>query len=618
MIFVTLYLIFSFGRIEIGLLTALPMFSGWLLTLGFMGLTGIRFNIFNIIISSFIFGLGVDYSILMMRGLLHKYKYGEDLMHNYRVSVFLSSATTVIGVAVLFFARHPALNSIALVAVFGVSSVVLVTWTLEPLLVKWMLFDRKAKGESPVFGRAFLHSIFIAWIPISSIAVILVIYASLISPLLPIRKKRKQQLFHTLFNALSRFYIATNFPRYHRVENDLGEDFGKPAIIIANHQSLIETPALLRLHPNIVILTNEWVFNHWVFGPVARVAGFIPIREGIEDALEVMKQRTDEGYSILIFPEGSRSMNGHIQRFHRGAFYVAEKLGLDILPVLIFGSGDFLRKTDFWGKPNRLFMKIMPRIRPDDKAFGTTYQERARAVRQYYLREYASYRAHHATTSYYRRTVIHNYLFKGPVLEWYVRIKMTLEDNFRLYHENLPVTGDLLDLGCGYGYVVYMLAFTAKERTITGVDHDEEKIRVAQNCHSRSERITFIHADVTRYSFPDQDGIILGDVLHYLQEDDQRQLLIRCMDKLRPGGVLMIREGFRDAGRKHSLTKLTEFFSTRLGFNKTRDSSKQLHFISMPAIIEIATARGMEVIVLTSKKHSSNQLIKIIRPSHDI
>ena len=75
MIFVTLLLLLSFGRIETGLTTALPMFASWLLTLGFMGMTGIRFNIFNIIVSSFIFGLGVDYSILMMRGLLFEFRY---------------------------------------------------------------------------------------------------------------------------------------------------------------------------------------------------------------------------------------------------------------------------------------------------------------------------------------------------------------------------------------------------------------------------------------------------------------------------------------------------------------------------------------------------------------
>jgi predicted RND superfamily exporter protein len=80
MVFVTLLLLLSFGRIELAFITSLPMFFSWLITLGFMGITGIRFNIFNIIISTFIFGLGVDYSILMMRGLMARYKTGADDM----------------------------------------------------------------------------------------------------------------------------------------------------------------------------------------------------------------------------------------------------------------------------------------------------------------------------------------------------------------------------------------------------------------------------------------------------------------------------------------------------------------------------------------------------------
>jgi 1-acyl-sn-glycerol-3-phosphate acyltransferase len=613
MIFVTLLLIFSFGRIETGLITALPMFFSWLLTLGFMGITGIRFNIFNIIISSFIFGLGVDYSILMMRGLLHNFKYGQDETQNYKVSVFLSSATTLIGVAALFFARHPALHSIALVAVFGVAAVVLVTWTFEPLLVKLFLLDRKAKGESPVFARAFMHAIFIAWIPITSIAVIMVIWATLISPVLPLKKKSKQALFHKLFSALSRFYIATNFPRYHRVENTGKEDFRKPAIIIVNHQSLIETPAMLRLHPNILIMANTWVFRNWVFGPVARVAGFIPIDEGIEDAIDVIKQRIDSGYSVLIFPEGSRSIDGHIRRFHRGAFYVAEKLQLDIVPVLIFGSGDFLKKGIFWGRPNRLFMKIMPRIRPEDPGFGTTYQDHARGIRQYYIREYAAFKQQHGTTSYYRRSVIHNYLYKGPVLEWYVRIKLSLEDNFRHYHEHLPLKGSILDLGCGYGYMTFMLAFTSEDRMITGVDHDPEKILVADNCHSKNHRTGFVCADVMSFPVTPRDGIILGDLLHYLPEEHQVQLLHRCMENLKPGGVLLIREGIRGEGAKHNTTKFTEFFSTRMGFNKTPDPGKKLHFLSESLIRRIAEQHQLPVTVLASKKRSSNVLLKLVR-----
>jgi uncharacterized protein len=613
MIFVTLLLILSFGRIELGLITAMPMFFSWLLTLGFMGITGIRFNIFNIIISSFIFGLGVDYSILMMRGLIHRYKYGEDETGNYRVSVFLSASTTLFGVGALFFAKHPALHSISVVSVVGITAVVLIAWTIEPLIVRWLLIGRLEKRSFPVTARVIFHSLIVAWIPITTIAIILVVYASLIAPILPLKKKKKQQLFHWLFSRLSRLYIASNFPGYHQVENAPGEDFGKPAIIISNHQSLIETPALLRMHPNILILTTEWIYHNAVFGPVARASGFIPIAGGMEHALDLMKQRSEEGYSILIFPEGSRSRDGSIRRFHRGAFFTAEKLNLDLVPILVFGSGDYLKKGAFWGQPNRLFMKIMRRIAPDDVRFGTTYQERARNIRKFYSDEYAAYKALHGNPSYYRYSVVQNYVYKGPVLEWYVRTKLRLENNFQDYHENLPSEGEILDLGCGYGYLSLMMAFTSDGRRITGVDHDPEKIAVASHCYGKPDRVEFICGDVTTFDFSSKDGIVLGDLLHYLQTEQQRALLERCLLNLNPGGVILIREGLHEEGSRHGRTRLTEFFSTHIGFNKVAGGSKTLHFPAKSLIVELAAQYGMKAEVIASKKRTSNQLIRIRR-----
>jgi predicted RND superfamily exporter protein len=143
MVFVTLLLLISFGRIDHAFITCLPMFFSWLITLGFMGITGIRFNIFNIIISTFIFGLGVDYSILMMRGLISKYETGIDDMKTYKVSILLSSTTTLIGVGALFFAKHPALNSIALISVFGIMSVVLISLSYQSMLARWFFRIQK-------------------------------------------------------------------------------------------------------------------------------------------------------------------------------------------------------------------------------------------------------------------------------------------------------------------------------------------------------------------------------------------------------------------------------------------------------------------------------------------
>ncbi|MEI7982719.1 MAG: MMPL family transporter, partial [Bacteroidota bacterium] len=191
MIFVTLLLIISLGRFGLGIMTALPMYLSWIITLGFMGITGIRFNIFNIIISSFIFGLGVDYSILMMRGLQQSYKSGMDGLPGYKASVILSSATTLFGIGALFFARHPALSSIALISVVGILMVVVISFVLLPFLFNGLILSRKENKTFPVTLRIFIKTI-VTWGNIVLISIILMILGTLINLLLPVRRKRKE------------------------------------------------------------------------------------------------------------------------------------------------------------------------------------------------------------------------------------------------------------------------------------------------------------------------------------------------------------------------------------------------------------------------------------------
>jgi 1-acyl-sn-glycerol-3-phosphate acyltransferase len=615
MVFVSLLLLISLGRIELTVITSLPMFFSWLITLGFMGITGIRFNIFNIIISSFIFGLGVDYSILMMRGLLSQYRTGVNDMKTYQVSILLSSATTLIGVGVLFFTKHPALNSIALISIVGIISVVIISLSYQSMLTQWLLLNPKEKGRYPMTATNILYALFIVWTPILLITLFLVIYSRLINPLLPLQKNRKQEVFHQIFTFLDRIYIKMNFPLHHIIENNAGEAFQKPAIIISNHQSLIEIPALLRLDPKIIILTGNWIYRHWIFGPVARLAGLIPVSESIDDSLSPIKQRIDDGYSLLIFPEGKRSTNGNIQRFHRDAFYIAEKLNQDILPILNYGGGDFLPRGTFWGKPNRLFTEILPRIAPENQIFGNNYSERTKQVRLFYREEYLKFKTRHTTTSYNALNLRLNYLFRGPVLEWYLRVKMTLENNFDSYCDLLPVKGEILDLGCGYGYISYMLMLTSGERIITGVDYDEKKITLAQHGYLKNDRITFIQADVTEFKITSMDGFLFSDVLHYLSYEKQESLLKDCIRNLRPGGVILIREGNADKEKQHKCTKFIKFFSTKiLRLNNTHDGMGKFYFTSAQKLIRIAEEYGLTFEIIDQKRITSNNFFIMRMP----
>src|SRR5690606_29897408 len=68
---------------------------------------------------------------------------------------------------------------------------------------------------------------------------------------------------------------------------------------------------------------------------------------GLENSEEQLVERIKQGYSLVVFPEGTRSTTNHIGRFHKGAFALAQKYNIDIVPVYIHGNADLLPKGDF-------------------------------------------------------------------------------------------------------------------------------------------------------------------------------------------------------------------------------------------------------------------------------
>lgn len=602
-----LIVIHSFGRVEIGLITFIPMAASWLWTLGIMGAFGIKFNMINIIISSFIFGLGDDYSIFLSGGYLQEYKYGVRNTVTYKTSMLLSAITTLAGIGVLIFAGHPALRSIALMSVTGILSVVIITFTVQPLLLETFIVNRKRLKRHPINLVNFLKAL-LTWGFLLLGVIIVGIAGLLIFTILPVNASRRKAIFHRIFMHVSKAYIKITFPLSCKIHNEHGEDFKKPAVVICNHQSLIETPLVLMQAPKLIILTNDRIRRTPHFGPIARFADFYSVSSGIDPVMGKLKQMADDGYSIVVFPEGTRSTDYNIHRFHKGAFYIAEKLNLDIVPMLFHGTGEFLHKNEFWGRRNKIAVKVMSRIFPDDQRFGKTYSERAKGIRKHMIKAYDGFRKEKETPEYLKRMLMCNYIYKGPVLEWYVRVKLWLEDNYKLANEKLPAKGEILDIGCGYGYMTYMLAFYSRERTLTGVDYDSEKIAVAQNCYSKNDNIQFECANILETDIPEKDGFILGDVLHYLRKDEQVRLLKKCFSRLREKGTIIIRDADASLRKRQFGTALTEIISTVTGFNK---KVNPLEFVPAGEIIALAEAHGMTAEVIDDSKLTSNVFIII-------
>jgi 2-polyprenyl-3-methyl-5-hydroxy-6-metoxy-1,4-benzoquinol methylase len=204
--------------------------------------------------------------------------------------------------------------------------------------------------------------------------------------------------------------------------------------------------------------------------------------------------------------------------------------------------------------------------------------------------------------------LINRYLFRGPVIEWYLRIKLRLEKNYNLIHEIVPREGNITDIGCGYGFMSVMLALTSDRRIITGIDYDEDKIITAQNCTEDLSNIRFISEDISDKQLPVSDVFLLMDVLHYMTEEKQIRLIKNCFASLNENGMIIVRDADADLKRRTTGTKITEFFSTRIGFNKTRD---KLSFVSGKLIRNLAIENGFQVKVIDNTKLTSN-LIYII------
>ena len=542
---VFIVLLLTYGRIELTLVSFIPMFISWIWILGIMGIFGIRFNIINIIISALIFGLGDDYSLFIMDGLLQEYKTGKKNLSSFKSSIFLSAITTIAGLGVLIFARHPALRSIALISIIGISCVVLMAQILIPFLFNILIRNRVRKQQFPWTLSGFLLTIFsYSYFVIG--ALLLTITGLFFGRLNPMKKKRRKLIYHTIISMFvkSMIYLMVNVKK--KVINTEHEDFSKPAIIICNHQSFLDSQVIIMLHPKLILFTNKWVWNSPVMGGVVRLADYYPIENGAEHSTDLLEDRVKEGYSIVVFPEGTRSQDERIGRFHKGAFYLAEKLKLDILPIIIEGTGYTITKGDFLLKNGRITLKILPRIRPDDTRFGTGYSERTKKINRYFREEFRQLCDRTQQTSYFREKVIYNYLYKGPVLEWYMRGKLRREKNYQPFHELLPKHGRILEAGCGYGFMSYMLQFVSPQREITGIDQDKEKIGTANNCFSRNGGINFEVADVMEYEFEGYDAIILADILHHLQPAQRELVISKCIRQIRPGGTILIRDGKKD------------------------------------------------------------------------
>jgi predicted RND superfamily exporter protein len=155
--FVLLVLLFSFGNLLVALLAFLPMALSWYIVLGVMAIFGLEFNLINIIISNFVFGVGVDYSIFVTDGLLSQYRTRSSLLAHHKSAIFFSAVVLITVIVSLLFAVHPALKSVGVATLTGMTATILISYSLQPYLFRLLISGRAAKGKPPVAFRSLFR-----------------------------------------------------------------------------------------------------------------------------------------------------------------------------------------------------------------------------------------------------------------------------------------------------------------------------------------------------------------------------------------------------------------------------------------------------------------------------
>ncbi|MGM5631259.1 MMPL family transporter [Apibacter raozihei] len=491
-VFVAVFIYFR--SIEITLLTNIPIFIGWMVTLGIMGIFGIQFNAFNIIITTLIFGLGIDYSIFISQALLEEYTTGENQMKTYKSGVIMSALTTILCFGVLIFAKHPAIKSIAIIPLIGLLVVVFISFTVQPWLFSVLLLKPQQKGYTPFRLLNFVTGI-LGFGFFLLMSLLLNSAAFIFSPLLPERKTKKNTFLFKIFKTIFRTLIFM-FPGVNVKSVGFSKKlYDTPTIIIANHSSELDTIIMGMFDYRQIFMINERIYNSRFFGKIIRVAGYFPTSKDLDTDLNDLKEKIHQGYSLIIFPEGTRSDNSKIRRFHKGAFYLAEKLKMDIQPVMIHGNSDRLPKKETWVNSGTITVRYLDKISYKDCSFGNSYSERTKNIMKWFRGEFKKFKIPLESPDYFRNKLFLNYLYKGPSIKKAIKTEYEWYKNFytKIY-ENLPDEVKAFHYTDSWCVLDLLLLYSSPTWKISVVEDDELKRKIIENSYSQKKYpINFIN-----------------------------------------------------------------------------------------------------------------------------
>lgn len=164
-----------------------------------------------------------------------------------------------------------------------------------------------------------------------------------------------------------------------------------PYVMVANHQSLLDILVLFRLFGHFKWVSKIENFRVPCIGWNMSLNRYIPLRRGdrksIAEMMDACAKTIAEGNAVMMFPEGTRSKDGRLRPFKHGAFTLARRAGVPILPIVIEGTGNALPKAGFVLQGRHpITVRVLDEIPPEDFPEGKI-DHLAEHVRDIFKRE---------------------------------------------------------------------------------------------------------------------------------------------------------------------------------------------------------------------------------------
>lgn len=185
--------------------------------------------------------------------------------------------------------------------------------------------------------------------------------------------QRPRRLLHRFTSYWAAHYLAWAPFAGVRVERREAGLLPGPCVYVVNHQSMVDILAVYAAHLPFLWVSKEANFWAPFLGWNMWLNGYVPLRRGhlpsIRRMLRTCESRLREGASLCVFPEGTRSPDGELKSFFRGAFWIAVRNRVPVVPIVVDGTGAILPKGRLGIDPRPVVVRVLDPIHPEQAGF---------------------------------------------------------------------------------------------------------------------------------------------------------------------------------------------------------------------------------------------------------